>query len=64
MDLACPKEHATEILSDSDHLTKIDSTTVSKVRLGLTSASAVCLAPLGLTTKGGLQRCQIQPLKQ
>jgi len=27
MDSACPKEHATEIFSDSDHLSKVESTT-------------------------------------
>jgi len=32
MDSACPKEHATEILSDSDHSTKVASTTLSALR--------------------------------
>jgi len=30
MDLACPKELATEILSDSDHSTKVAPTTLRK----------------------------------
>jgi len=29
MDTACPKEHVTEILSDSDHSTKVAPTTLN-----------------------------------
>ena len=31
-DLACPEEHATEIWSDSDHSTKVESTTISPIK--------------------------------
>ena len=30
MDSACPKEHVTEILSDSDHSTKVAPTTLTR----------------------------------
>jgi len=32
LDLVCPKEHATEIWSDSDRSTKVKSTTLNNVK--------------------------------
>ena len=42
MDSACPKELVTEILSDSDHSTKVAPTTLSLMSVCLAAKSKSC----------------------
>jgi len=55
MDSACPEEYATEIGSDSDHLTKVESTTFSC----LTGLSHSYTAALLIALKYGCGRFRL-----